>query len=123
MRIKNILNDKKLEIVSKDKHLFDKGYVFNVYSIIKHLNKLYIVSKYRTLSGKESVVSFEIKNLYTVYINSDGSEDLVENFIEIGNSLRGRYSNGFKFDIPNIISIEELAVTEQDILYIEKGEY
>lgn len=118
MNISVLNNGYKIDIVSSSNNYFGEE-VYTKYSILKYEGMLFLLFKGRYMNGEEIFNLNIINDIYTEIIEEDIKIN-IPNEIVIGNSISGTYTNGFRFNIENIISIKEDVMKEEEIAYCNK---
>lgn len=118
MDISKLKDGYKIDIVSSTSGFFGEE-VYTKYSILRYENTLFMLFKGRHMNGSEMINLNIIKDI----CSETREEDIkinIPNEIVIGNSISGTYTNGFRFNIENIISIKEDVMKEEEIAYCNK---
>lgn len=120
MKLSNLKNTYKINLLSESPNLFNNGEVYSKYSILKYDDCLYMLYKGLHHTGKQLISLNKITVLKSVVRISDIEIENI-NCIEEDSILKGSYDNGFEFSIPTIVKIRHEEMSDEEIKYCEEG--
>lgn len=119
MKLSELKEGYKIDVISMDRDLFDKSNVYTDYSILKYKGKLYIKYVWITSQGEQKVSCLKVTNINSV-IEEDGKEIINPHSVDIGCNLKGEYSNGYHFNIPSMLSIKVGIISYEDKVHCKE---
>ena len=119
MKLSELKEGYKIDVISMDRDLFNKINLYTDYSIFKYKGKLYIKYVWITSQGEQKVSCLKVTNINSV-IEEDGKEIINPYSVEIGSNLKGKYSNGYLFNIPSILSIKVGIIPYEDKVHCKE---
>lgn len=118
MNISKLQDGIKLDILSMDTNYLNEE-VFTKYSLLKYKNDYFLLFKSKYITGDELLSLNKVEKIYAEIIE-EGVIIHFPNEINLGHSLSGYVSNGYKFNINNLVSIEKKNIDEKEMIYIRE---